>query len=124
MSMTKADILHNTLSDMIDDHVPDGIASSKMSELLEELYDIAEGNKCNHRDSDECDCEDEKFHWYLCVFSNGKETGNAYRGVVENKFTLNDVGIARDHAGFKVEAVLLNCCYLGYMTRDDIKGDI
>lgn len=50
MSMTKVDILSNVLNDMVDEHVHDDIASSKINELIGELYDIAEGNEREQND--------------------------------------------------------------------------
>lgn len=42
MGMSKTDIIHNTLSDMIDNHVNNTDVRDQMSEMLGELYDIAE----------------------------------------------------------------------------------
>ena len=44
MSMSKANILHNCIGEMIDEHIHDDEVSSKIYEMLGELHDIAEGD--------------------------------------------------------------------------------
>ena len=42
--MSKANILHNCIGELIDEHIQDGEVLSKIYEMLGELHDIAEGD--------------------------------------------------------------------------------
>ena len=44
MSMSKANILHTCIGELIDEHIHDDEVLSKIYEMLGELHDIAEGD--------------------------------------------------------------------------------
>lgn len=56
MSMTSADILHSCITEKLDEIQINDDQREHLYKLVGNLYDIAEGNICNHRESDDCNC--------------------------------------------------------------------
>lgn len=71
----------------------------------------------------------ERFHYYSLTFMDRptpmtQRCGSVYLGWREQMVTKPRIDEAKVEAGVGPEAVLMACCYLGYMTREQMLGDV
>jgi len=68
----------------------------------------------------------EKKHVYSFTFTytdetNTRTTVSTYMGYKYNFISIPQIEDAKKYAGVSDKAVLLSCCYLGYMTKNEVK---
>lgn len=67
-------------------------------------------------------------HYYNFTFIDGSTgtvlTGNCYLGLPEQRVTLAIIELARKRAKVTEHAVLTDCSYLGYMTKDQFHAPL
>lgn len=63
-----------------------------------------------------------KRHYYALAFAFGESRTSVYVGYDDASITLPKIREAKKTAGVHDASVLLSCCYLGHMTKAEMKG--
>ncbi len=62
-------------------------------------------------------------YWYSFCFQESNATASTYIGYSENKINMHKIREAKKSAELGPNAVMISCCYLGYMTREEFTGE-